>query len=187
MKVIVGLGNPGREYKNTRHNAGFDVVERIGEKLNIDISQDKFKAKIGQGMHNGEKVLLVLPQTFMNLSGESLIQVAKFYKFDMDDLLVIFDDMDTEVGSIRLRYKGSAGGQKGMKNIIQLLGSDQIARIRVGIGKDQRIPTVDYVLGKVRKEERDTYDKALDLARDAAIHSITNDFQTTMSSFNGKQ
>lgn len=186
MKIIVGLGNPGKEYANTRHNAGFDVLEKVSDKLNIPINQEKFKAKIGQGNYKGEKILLVQPQTYMNLSGESIIQIVQFYKCDLDDIVVVFDDMDTEVGHIRLRYKGSAGGQKGMKSIISLLGSENIARIRVGIGKDPRIPVVDYVLGKVRKEDRENYEKALDAASDAAIYSIDHSFEDTMSSFNKK-
>lgn len=186
MKIIIGLGNPGKEYENTRHNAGFDVLNKVSKKLQIPLNQDKFKAKIGSGSYKGEKILLVEPQTYMNLSGDSVQQIVNFYKSELNELLIIFDDMDLEVGSIRLRFKGSAGGQKGMKHILSVLGSDDVARIRVGIGKDERIPVVDYVLGKVKKEDRENYEKAIDLASDAIIYSITHSFQDTMSSFNKK-
>lgn len=184
MKLIVGLGNPGLEYANTRHNAGFLVVDRMAEKLNIAIDKDKFNGQYYQGIINGEKVIILKPQTYMNLSGESVIKFADYFDIADEDILVIFDDMDTEVGKIRLRAKGSSGGQNGMKNIIQHLGSKEIPRIRVGIGK-KTIPDVkNYVLSKFREDEKEALNKALDTAADAAIFFINNDFDLTMNRFN---
>lgn len=186
MKLIVGLGNPGREYENTRHNAGFKVMEQIERELNVSISMNKFKGLYVKTKYKGEDVLLLKPQTYMNLSGESVKEIMTFFKIDIKDLLVIYDDLDLPVGKIRLREKGSAGGQNGMKNIIQHLGTQQFNRIRVGIGKDSRIPTVDYVLGKFRKEELEIFEEALIDAKNAAIHFITHDFSSTMNEFNKK-
>ena len=186
MKLIVGLGNPGREYEKTRHNAGFMVMDYIAQELHVDINQSKFKGLYAKTNVNGESVILLKPQTYMNLSGESVREVMDFFKIDKEDILVIYDDLDLPVGKIRLRQKGSAGGQNGMKNIIQHLGSQDFNRIRVGIGKDTRIATVDYVLGKVRKEELQDFEEALVDAKNAAIHSIKNEFNITMQEFNKK-
>lgn len=186
MKLIAGLGNPGKEYENTRHNSGFKVMDAIAEELHVDISQKKFKALITQTKIGKESVLLMKPQTYMNLSGEALIQAINFYHIDVKDILVIYDDLDLPVGKIRLREKGSAGGQNGMKNIIQHLHTQEFNRIRVGIGKDPRIPVIDWVLGKVRKEDMEAYEKAVEMARDAAIYSCTHTFIDTMSHFNKK-
>lgn len=186
MKLIVGLGNPGREYENTRHNAGFKVMEQIEKELNVSISMNKFKGLYVKTKYKGEDVILLKPQTYMNLSGESVKEVMTFFKIDVKDILVIYDDLDLPVGKIRLREKGSAGGQNGMKNIIQHVGTQQFNRIRVGIGKDPRIPTVDYVLGKFRKEELADFEEACIDAKNAALYSITNDFNVTMNRFNKK-
>lgn len=186
MKLIVGLGNPGREYEDTRHNTGFKVMDLIARELHVDINMDKFKGLYAKTSVKGESVILLKPQTFMNLSGASVRAVMDFFKIDKEDILVIYDDLDLPIGKIRLRQKGSAGGQNGIKNIIQHLGSQEFNRIRVGIGKDDRIPTVDYVLGKVRKEEIQEYEEALVDAKNAAIDAITNDFDVTMNRFNKK-
>lgn len=186
MKLIVGLGNPGREYENTRHNAGFKVMEQIEKELNVSISMNKFKGLYVKTKYQGEDVLLLKPQTYMNLSGESVKEIMTFFKINIKDILVIYDDLDLPVGKIRLREKGSAGGQNGVKNIIQHLGTQQFNRIRVGIGKDARIPTVDYVLGKFRKEEIENFEEATIDAKNAALHFITHDFNLTMNEFNKK-
>lgn len=186
MKLIVGLGNPGKEYEKTRHNAGFMVMDYIAQDLHIDINQSKFKGLYAKTKIGSESVILLKPQTYMNLSGESVREVMDFFKIDKEDILVIYDDLDLPVGKIRLRQKGSAGGQNGVKNIIQHLGCQDFNRIRVGIGKDARIPTVDYVLGKVRKEELQDFEEALVDAKNAAIHSISNEFNITMQEFNKK-
>lgn len=186
MKLIVGLGNPGKEYENTRHNAGFAVMDALAESCSVEITQKKFKALIALTRINGEQVLLMKPQTYMNLSGEAVQEAMKFYRIDVKDILVIYDDMDLAVGKIRLREKGSAGGQNGMKNIISHVHTQEFARIRVGIGKDSRVPTVDWVLGKIRKEEQEDFQSAINLAKDAAIYSVTHTFVDTMNKFNRK-
>lgn len=186
MKLIVGLGNPGKEYEQTRHNAGFRVMDLIAQELRVDINMEKFSGLYVKTKYKGEDVILLKPQTYMNLSGESVRKVMDFFKIDPSELLVIYDDLDMPVGKIRLRQKGSAGGQNGMKNIIRHIGTQEFDRIRVGIGKDSRIPTADYVLGKVRKEELQDFEEGLVDAKNAAIHSITNDFADTMNQFNKK-
>jgi len=186
MKLIVGLGNPGRDYEKTRHNTGFMALDLIAKELNISVTSEKFKGLYGKGNVKGESVILLKPQTYMNLSGESVRAVMDFFKIDKKDLLVIYDDLDLPVGKIRLRAKGSAGGQNGVKNIIQHLGNQEFNRIRVGIGKDSRIPTVDYVLGKTRKEDLVEYEDELIDAKNAAIYFINHDFDETMNRFNKK-
>lgn len=186
MKLIIGLGNPGKEYENTRHNSGFCVLDAIAKECNVDITQKKFKALIANTRIHTESVLLMKPQTYMNLSGEALIQALNFYHIDIKDILVIYDDLDLPVGKIRLREKGSAGGQNGMKNIIAHLHTQEFNRIRVGIGKDARVPVVDWVLGNIRKDEIDDYNNAIEMARDAAIYSCSHSFTDTMSHFNKK-
>lgn len=184
MKLIVGLGNPGKEYEKTRHNSGFAVMDAIADACHVEIVQKKFKACIAMTRVAGEQVILMKPQTFMNLSGEAIREAVTFYQLDIRDILVIYDDLDLPVGKIRLREKGSAGGQNGMKNIIQHLHTQEFHRIRVGIGKDPLIPVIDWVLGKIRKEDRPAYEEAIQVAKDAAIYSITHSFTDTMSHFN---
>lgn len=186
MKLIVGLGNPGKEYENTRHNSGFCVMDAIAEDLHESITTKKFKALTCVTRINGEQVLLMKPQTYMNNSGEAVIEAVKFYHIEPKDILVIYDDLDLPVGKIRLREKGSAGGQNGMKSIINHLHTQEFNRIRVGIGKDARVPVVDWVLGKVRKEDQEEYRKAIEEARDAAMYSMNHSFIDTMSKFNRK-
>lgn len=185
MKLIVGLGNPGREYEDTRHNSGFKVLDLIANELNVNINKSDFKGMYVKTNYRGESVILLKPMTYMNLSGESVRPLMDYFKIDIDDLLVIYDDLDTETGKIRLRQKGSAGGQNGMKNIIKHLGCQDFKRIRVGIGKDPRIPIVDYVLGKVRKEDLDNYNEALADAKNAALEYIVNGFDKAMNKYNG--
>ena len=177
MKLIVGLGNPGKEYEMTRHNSGFCVLDAIAEECCVDITQKKFKALIANTRISGEAVVLMKPQTFMNLSGEAVRAAMDFYKLSAQDL---------PVGKIRLRAQGSAGGQNGMKNIIRHIGTQEFDRIRVGIGKDARIPVIDWVLGRIRREELEDYRQAVELARDAAIYSCSHSFMDTMSHFNRK-
>lgn len=152
MKLIVGLGNPGREYKNTRHNAGFLTLDLLAKELGISVETKKFKSLIGEGFHKGEKIILVKPQTYMNVSGESVELIMDYFDIDLDDLLVISDDMDLSLGSIRIKEKGSSGGQRGIASIIKHLGTSNFSRLRIGIGKSDVIPVVDYVLGKIDDE-----------------------------------
>ncbi|RKD20915.1 peptidyl-tRNA hydrolase, PTH1 family [Caminicella sporogenes DSM 14501] len=155
MYVIVGLGNPGKKYEGTRHNVGFDVVEYLGYRNNIDIKKIKHKALIGEGMIEGKKVMLVKPQTFMNLSGESVLEICRYYDVDFNKLIVIYDDIDIDFGKIRIRKKGSAGTHNGMRNIIYNLQSDEFPRIRIGIGKPEKGDLVSYVIGKFKDDEKE--------------------------------
>lgn len=186
MKLIVGLGNIGKEYEKTRHNAGFCVMDEIAKELGCELSQKKFKALYTTVKVKQESILLMKPQTYMNLSGEAVREAMKFYQIDPKDLLVIYDDMDLPVGKIRIRENGSAGGQNGMKNIIKMIGTQDFARIRVGIGKDARIPVVDYVLGKFRKDEIADFESAVKQAKEAAIFSIDHTIAETMNAYNRK-
>ena len=186
MKLIVGLGNPGREYVHTRHNAGFEVMDAIADHVSADISQKKFKALIDKVRIGNESVLLMKPQTYMNNSGEAVRAAMDFYHLTPQDLLVIYDDMDMPVGRLRLRQKGSAGGHNGIKSIIAHIHTQEFDRIRVGIDKDARIPTVDWVLGKIRKEDEEEYSKSVKLAKDAAVYAMSHSFAETMNQFNKK-
>ena len=155
MKIIIGLGNPGKEYVHTRHNTGFDTLDLLAEKYRIDIGEKKHKALIGKGMIEGNRVVLVKPQTYMNLSGESVREVLDYYKADEEeDLIVIYDDVSLVPGQIRIRDKGSAGGHNGIKNIIAHLGHDRFMRIKIGVGeKPKQYDMVDWVLGHFNKED----------------------------------
>lgn len=186
MKLIVGLGNPGKEYERTRHNAGFDVMDEIARMASASITQKKFKALVDKVNIGGQSVLLMKPQTYMNNSGEAVRAAMDFYHLTPQDLLVIYDDMDMPVGRLRLRQKGSAGGHNGIKSIIAHIHTQEFDRIRVGIDKDARIPTVDWVLGKIRKEDEEEYSKAVKLAKDAAVYAMSHSFAETMNQFNKK-
>ena len=163
MFVIVGLGNPDKKYEHTRHNIGFDVVDALAAKYNIDIKDKKHKALCGTGVIEGMKVLLVKPQTYMNLSGESVADVVNFYKIDPEeDMIVIFDDISLEPGRIRIRKKGSAGGHNGIKNIIAMTGTSGFKRIKVGVGeKPQGWDLADHVLGRFSDEDRQNVEEAI--------------------------
>ena len=184
MKLIVGLGNPGNEYKKTRHNAGFLTIDRLVDKLGIKIDKSKCKAEYAIYFHNGEKIIIAKPQTYMNLSGESVKSLMKFYDVDIDDLIVVHDDLDLPLGKLRLRMKGSSGGQRGMGNIINLLSSSDINRIRIGISHDRNYDTKDYVLSRFSKEEYEIFSKAVDKATDALIYSFDHSFDEVMSKYN---
>ena len=184
MKLIVGLGNPGMEYSKTRHNAGFLLIDRVAEKLGFSFDKNKCKALYGIYRKNGEKYIFAKPQTYMNLSGEAVRGLMKFYDISEEDLLVIHDDLDLPLGKIRLRRQGSSGGQKGMGNIIDLLGTQKIDRIRIGISNDKTIDTKDYVLGRFSKEEMKVFEEAIEKAADAVIYSLDHPFEEVMSRFN---
>ncbi|MEY8380284.1 aminoacyl-tRNA hydrolase [Ileibacterium valens] len=186
MKIIVGLGNPGLRYDNTRHNAGFMVMDRIAEILNEKIEKEKFEGKYVKTRVNGEEVILLKPTTFMNNSGFSLRACMDFFKVSNKDILVIYDDMDMPVGKIRLRQKGSAGGHNGIKSVITCAMTNEFDRIRVGIGRDPQIPIVNYVLSRFKAEEQEDLKKSVDEAAEAAIYSISHSFADTMNRFNHK-
>jgi PTH1 family peptidyl-tRNA hydrolase len=165
MKFIVGLGNIGNEYQGTRHNVGLSTIDMLADKLNMHFKlETKFKGLIAQGNIDGEKVILLKPTTFMNLSGEAVISVLNFYKIDIKDMIVICDDLDMEVGKIRFRTKGSAGGHNGLKNIILHTGSEVFDRIKIGISRDKFIPVVDWVLGHFSKDDQIKMDQAFERA-----------------------
>jgi len=184
MKLIVGLGNPGKKYEKTRHNTGFLVIDKVLEKLNLTLDKEKFNALYTVFNHNGEKVYIVKPLTYMNSSGEAVSQIMKYYDIPVDDLIVTHDDLDLPVGKIRIRKGGSSAGQKGIGNIIELLQTSDIKRVRVGIDKDPQIPVIDYVLGKVKKEDKKAYEDSINRAADAIVYALDHDFDVTMSNFN---
>ena len=184
MKLIVGLGNPGRQYEKTRHNAGFMTINVLAKKLDVDLDKSKCKAIYGIYRHNGEKIIIAEPQTYMNLSGEAVTSLMKFYDIDIKDVIVIHDDLDLPVGKIRIRYQGSCGGQNGMRSIINLTGTSEINRIRIGISNNKEIPTADYVLGKFSKEELPLFNQAVEKAAEALIFSLDHNFEEVMSKYN---
>ena len=186
MKVIVGLGNPGKKYDNTRHNIGFEAIDYIADKEGISINTGKHKALIGTGYMGGEKVLLVKPQTFMNLSGESLRPIMDFYKLEPEDFIIIHDDIDLDVGRLRIRRKGSAGGHNGLKSIISHLGSMDFPRVKIGVGeKPKGYDLADYVLGRFPKEEAETMTTAFKDGAAAVVDMMTEGVEAAMNHFNG--
>lgn len=184
MKLIIGLGNPGKEYEKTRHNTGFMVIDKLADKLGVSIEQNKFKGLYTKLKYKGEDVILLKPQTCMNLSGESVRQVMDFFKIKQEDILVIYDDMDMPVGKLRLRQTGSAGGHNGMKNIILHTGSQNFNRVRVGIGRHPYMKVVDYVLSKFTQDEMIDMEKGIDNASEAVIDYLNNGFSHAMNNFN---
>lgn len=188
MYIIVGLGNPDRQYQNTRHNIGFDVIDVIAAKNNITVGERKHKALIGKGFVGGQKVVLVKPQTYMNLSGESVRDIIDFYKIDeKNELIVISDDVSLDVGQIRIRKKGSAGGHNGLKNIILHLGHDEFQRVKMGVGeKPGGYDLADYVLGHFPKEEREIMDESAGRAAAAVEMMITEGADAAMNLYNRK-
>lgn len=188
MFLIAGLGNPGRGYAKTRHNVGFDVIDKLAEQENIRILEKKHKAVIGKGVIEGCKVILAKPQTYMNLSGESIRELADYYKIDVkNELIVISDDISLPPGQIRIRKKGSAGGHNGLKNIIALLGHEEFQRIRLGVGeKPEGYDLADYVLGHFEAKERKLVDEAVAEAADAVRTVLTKGIEAAMNQFNGK-
>ena len=171
MKLIVGLGNPGREYVNTRHNIGFMCIDKIAESFNVSFDSNKFNGLYTQFNYNGEKIILLKPQKYMNLSGEVIRDFVNFFKVHIEDVLIICDDLDTKVGSYRLRYKGSSGGHNGLKNIELHLSTKEYKRIKIGISNDKNIDTKDYVLGKFTKEEMNLLNPIIE-----NMHNVINDY-----------
>ena len=186
MYIIVGLGNPGKQYAKTRHNVGFDTIDRLADRYNISVDTKKHKALCGKGMIEGQKVVLAKPQTFMNLSGESVRELTDFYKIDPEEeLIVIYDDISLEPGKIRIRKKGSAGGHNGIKNIIAQLGTQNFQRIKVGVGeKPKGWDLADYVLGHFSKEDRGLVDDALKRAAGAVELMVQGEVDQAMNQFN---
>lgn len=188
MFIIAGLGNPTKEYEGTRHNVGFQVIDKIADKYNISVDGKKSRAYVGKGIIAGQKVLLVKPQTYMNLSGESIRGLVDYYKIDPEtELLVIYDDISLNPGQIRIRKKGSAGGHNGMKNIISHLGSDVFARIKVGVGeKPKGYDLADYVLGHFSKDDKVLMEDGYEKAIKATEQILMDEMDAAMNEYNRK-
>ena len=188
MYIIVGLGNPGKKYENTRHNMGFIAVDLLAEEYGIKVDKIKFKALVGEGRIAGQKVLLVKPQTYMNLSGESVRELVNYYKVDPEsELIVVYDDISLAPGQIRIRKKGSAGGHNGIKNIIANLGTDHFMRVKVGVGeKPKNWDLADYVLSPFTKDERPLVNLAIEHAAKAIEQMLNGDVDAAMNEYNRK-
>lgn len=189
MYLIVGLGNPTKQYEKTRHNAGFDVIDQIAGRYGIEVTSPKCKALCGIGMIEGQKALLAKPQTFMNASGESVSALLGYYKLDAArDLIVVCDDISLEPGMLRIRKKGSAGGHNGLKDIIARTGTQDFSRIRIGVGaKPEGWDLVDHVLGRFSKEDREAVEDAMARAVDAAALMVQGRADEAMNRYNAKK
>lgn len=187
MKLVLGIGNIGKQYEDTRHNTGFQVVEYLAKKYNSEIIKEEFKSLTTKIDINNETIILVKPTTLVNLSGQSLMSMMLFYKIKKDDIIIVFDDMDILPGNIKLVFKGSSAGHNGIKNIIEILNSDEFKRIKVGIGRS-KFNKINYVLGKPdNKEEYDKWKEGIIKASDAIEYIIKNSFEKAMNKYNTKQ
>lgn len=187
MKLIVGLGNPTAKYEGTRHNVGFEVIDSLVEKYNIPLDVMKHKGIYGKGKIEGQTVILLKPMTFMNLSGESVSEVANYYKIPAEDVIVIYDDINLDVGRLRIREKGSAGGHNGIKNIIAHLGTEEFPRIRVGVGmKPPRMDLADYVLSRFSEDDQALMNQGYERACEALKLLLVDDIPQAMNKYNGK-
>lgn len=185
MYLIVGLGNPEDKYSNTRHNMGFDVINELSRECGIKVSKSKFDAFYGMGEINGKKVILAKPQTYMNLSGESVIKFKKFYKLSNKNIIIIYDDMDLNIGDIRLKAKGGPGTHNGMKSVVDNLNTEEFIRVRVGIGTPKyKGDIINYVLEQVPKREREILDGSIIKAKDSIIEILENGIDRAMNKFN---
>ena len=185
MYLIVGLGNPESEYANTRHNMGFNVINEISKQSNIKVSKSKFDAFYGMGEIKGKKVILVKPQTYMNLSGESIIKFKKFYRISNKEIIVIYDDIDLETGKIRLKPKGSSGTHNGMKSVIEHLKTEEFIRVRVGIGSPtNKEDMINYVIGPIPKREKEILEEGTKKATESVLEILENGIDIAMNKFN---
>jgi peptidyl-tRNA hydrolase, PTH1 family len=184
MYAIVGLGNPGKKYEHTKHNIGFLTIDLLAEKFGVKVNKIKHKALVGEGMIADQKVLLVKPQTFMNLSGQSVREIVTYYKIEMQDLIVIYDDVDIEMGRLRIRKRGSAGSHNGMKSIIYDIQKDDFPRLRVGIGGERKMGLANYVLGGFGKDEKNIMEKSITRAADAIECMVIKGVDAAMNEFN---
>ena len=188
MYLIAGLGNPTKTYEGTRHNVGFDMIDVLGNKFGIDVTTKKHKALVGRGIIEGMRVILAKPMTYMNLSGESIREIADFYKIEPENIIIIYDDISLDVGRLRIRKKGSAGGHNGIKNIIAHLGTQEFPRIKVGIGeKPEGWDLADYVLSKYSKEEQKALDEASEGVIGAVKLIVMDDIDGAMNQYNAKK
>ncbi len=187
MYLVVGLGNPGKKYDKTRHNVGFDYIDTIAKEYGIKLKNNKKqKAEVGMGFIDNTKVVLIKPTTFMNLSGEAVRIVMDYYGLDYEDILVVYDDLDLDIGKIKLRPKGSSGGHNGIKSIISHIGTQEFKRIKIGIGKHQFMSTPDYVLGKFEPDNRVHIDQAIAQSINATKHLFKTSFLDAMNDYNRK-
>ena len=185
MYLIVGLGNPENDYRHTRHNMGFNTINQLAKQYKIEVIKKKFKGLYGKGIVEGEEVILLKPQTFMNLSGESIREVMQFYRLHIDQLIVIYDDIDIQPGKIKIRKAGGAGTHNGMKSVLQAVKTENIKRIRVGIGMPkEKVDLVNYVLGSSPEEEKEELEKGINLAKEAVIEIIKQGMDKAMNQFN---
>ena len=185
MKLIVGLGNPGRQYEQTRHNVGFIVAAKLAGLTAASAVKVKFEGELAEANYSGEKLVLLCPQTYMNASGRSVRKAVDFYKLEMTDILIVCDDLNLPSGRLRIRASGSAGGQNGMKDIIRHLATESFPRLRIGIGRPPQGWTVtDYVLGKFTKQEQELFESATTRAAQAALSFVSARIDRTMSQFN---
>ena len=185
MRLIVGLGNPGKKYEQTRHHVGFLVVDELLKELNLSLDQEGFKSFYTTYFYKGEKIIICKPQTYMNLSGEAVSELVSYYKISHEDIVVIYDDLDLPMGKLRLRTSGSSGGHNGIKNIINLLGDQNIKRIRIGISRDDKYDVKDYVLSKISGDDLKLFNEAKEKAAKALLYWLDEtDFNKVMSKFN---
>ena len=185
MYLIIGLGNPEQEYSKTRHNMGFNTINKIAKQQKIEVNKNKFQGLYETTIIEGQKAILVKPQTFMNLSGNCVQEFVNFYKIEKNNIIVIYDDMDIEPGEIKIRKKGSAGGHNGMKSIIQMLGTEEFPRIRIGIGRPKHNgDEINYVIGAIPEEEIPKLDDGVEKAKEAIIEIIKNGIDSAMNKFN---
>ena len=185
MYLIVGLGNPEEDYSNTRHNMGFNVINKLAKQYNIEINKKKFKGLYGTGNIEGEKVILLKPQTYMNLSGEAIREIIDFYKIEVKDIIIIYDDIDIEPEIIKIRKKGGPGTHNGMKSVVEHLKTQEFTRIRVGIGSPKyKDDLINYVIGAISEEDIEKLDKGTTLAKDAIIEIIKNGVDIAMNKYN---
>ena len=187
MKLIVGLGNPGKEYENTRHNAGFKFIDKFAKSKNLEFNKEKFNGLYTEFNYKAEKIILLKPQKYMNLSGEVVIKFKDFFKINLEDILIICDDLDTELGKIKIKYKGSSGGHNGLKNIENHLHSNEYKRIKIGISSNKNHNKIDYVIGKMPKEDLNILEKVTDNAEQILTDFLNISFDNLMNKYNRKE
>lgn len=185
MYLIIGLGNPEKDYANTRHNMGFNTINKLAKQYEIEVTKSKFKGFYGTGRIEGEKVILLKPQTYMNLSGESIKEILQFYKMETDQIIVIYDDIDIQPGSIKIRKTGGPGTHNGMKSVVQELNTQNFKRVRVGIGMPEKKENlIEYVIGAIPEEEKEKLEKGTNLAKEAVIEILKNGMDIAMNKYN---
>lgn len=184
MFLIAGLGNPGKKYEKTRHNMGFMTIDKLAEKHKVSVDKSKFKALVGEFNLVGEKIILMKPQTYMNLSGEAIREAVNFYKLDLKNVLVIYDDLDIPVGALRIRTAGSPGTHNGMRSVVSNLGSQKFPRIRIGIGNDEQRDIIDFVIGKLSKDDEEILNDTIESASLAVECFIAEGIDKAMNKYN---